>query len=176
MRSQSAAPRQRPSIRLIFDENLPWRVAAALEVLQFNSTYVGNRLHANVPNRGSSDEEVLSYAQKANQVVVTSNHDMVLLCAERQQSVIWIDPRGRQFRREDLVLLVFKNISDWNDRLEQAGHPVFLRAMRSKTVTLNMDEAHRLAHQRMRRISAAHKRKKSQTPLGPLLSSEEKPE
>ena len=97
MSSQLAAPRQRPSIRLIFDENLPWRVAAALEVLEFNSTYVGNQHHSNVPSRGSTDEEVLSYAQKANQVVVTSNHDMVLLCAERQQSVIWVDPRGRQF-------------------------------------------------------------------------------
>lgn len=176
MSSQLAAPRQRPSIRLIFDENLPWRVAAALEVLDFKSTYVGNQQHSDVPSRGSTDEEVLSFAQKANQVVVTSNHDMVVLCAERQQSVIWIDPRGRQFRREDLVLLVFKNISDWNDRLEQAGHPVCLRAMRSKTVTLNIDEAHRLAYQRMRRISAAQKRKKSQTPLGPLLSPEENPE
>ena len=175
MSSQSAAPRQRPSIRLIFDENLPWRVAAALEVLQFNSTYVGNQHHSDVPSRGSTDEEVLSYAQKANQVVVTSNHDMVLLCAERQQSVIWVDPRGRQFRREDLVLLVFKNISNWNDRLKQAGHPVCLRAMRSQTVTHNMDEAHKLAHQRMRRISAAQKRKKSQTSLGPLLSPEENP-
>ena len=175
MSPQSAAPRQRPAIRLIFDENLPWRVAAALETLQFRTTYVGNQHHSDVPSRGSSDEEVLSYAQKANQVVVTSNHDMILLCAERQQSVIWIDPRGRQFRREDLVLLVFKNISDWSDRLKQADRPVCLRAIRTKTVTLNLKEAHRLAHQRMRRISAARRRKKSQNPLGPLLSPEEIP-
>ncbi|MCY3888906.1 MAG: hypothetical protein OXG50_03295 [bacterium] len=60
MSPQSATPRQRPSIRLIFDENLPWRVAAALEMLQFKTTYVGNQHHPDVPNRGSSDEEVLS--------------------------------------------------------------------------------------------------------------------
>lgn len=175
MSPQSATPRQRLSIRLIFDENLPWRVAAALEMLQFKTTYVGNQHHPDVPSRGSSDEAVLSYAQKANQVVVTSNHDMILLCAEHRQSVVWIDPRGRQFRREDLVLLAFKNISDWNDRLKLANSPVCLRAMRTKTVTLNLEEAHRLAHQRMRRISAARRRKKSQNPLGPLLSPEENP-
>jgi len=172
---RSATPRQRPSIRLIFDELLPWRVAEALEMLQFRTTYVGNQHHSNVPSRGSSDEEVLSYAQKTNRVIATSDHGMILLCAEHQQSVIWVDPRGRLFRREDLVLLVFKNISDWHDRLRQAGSPVCLRAMRTKTVTLSMEDAHRLVHQRMRRISAARKQKKPQRPLGPLLSPEENP-
>ena len=174
--SQSPGPRRRLSIRLLFDENLPWKVAAALEILDFRATYVGNQHHANVPSRGSSDDEVLAYAQKANQVVVTSNHDMILLCAERQQSVFWIDPRGRQFRREELVLLVFKNISDWESRLREATGPVCSRAMRTKTTILSLGEAGRLAHQRMRRIAAAKRRKKSQTRIGPLLSEDGEPE
>lgn len=156
----------------MFDENLPWRVAAALFQLEFRSTYVGNQDHAGVPSRGSSDEEVLDFAQKTNQVVVTSNHDMILLCAESQQTVIWVDPRGRQFSREDLVLLVFKSISDWEERLNQAASAVCLRAMRTKTETLSLNEAGRLAQQRMRRISAAKRRKKPQHSLGPLLGEE----
>lgn len=30
---------------------------------------------------------------------MTSNHDMILLCAEEDEPVIWIDPRGRIGRR-----------------------------------------------------------------------------
>lgn len=144
-------------------------MAAALSQLEFRSTYIGNQDHAGVPSRGSSDEEVLDFAQRTNQVVVTSNHDMILLCAESQQTVIWVDPRGRQFSREDLVLLVFKNISDWEERLNQAASAVCLRAMRTKTETLSLNEAGRLVQQRMRRISAAKRRKKPHQSLGPLL-------
>lgn len=97
---------------------------------------------------------------------------MILLCAESQQTVIWIDPRGRQFSREALVLLVFKNISDWEERLNQATGPVCLKALRTKTATLSLNEAGRLARQRMRRISAARRRRGSQKPLGSLVSEE----
>ena len=150
----------------------PGGSAAALSQLEFKSTYVGNPDHAGVTDRGSSDKEVLDFAQQTNQVVVTSNHDMILLCAESQQPVIWIDPRGRQFSREALVLLVFKNISDWEERLNQATGPVCLKALRTKTTTLSLNEAGRLARQRMRRISAARRRRGSQQPLGPLMSGE----
>lgn len=175
MTTRSAGPRRRPSIRLLFDENLPWRVAAALRQLGFHSAFVGDEERGGTPGRSSSDEEVLDFAQRTNQVVVTSNHDMILLSAERGQSVIWIDPRGRQLRLEDHVLLVFKNISDWDARFRDAEGPMCLRAMRTKTDTLTLDEAGRLARQRMRRISAALKRKKSQTPLGPLPFAEGDP-
>lgn len=173
MNPQPAPPRRRPAIRLLFDENLPWRVAAALFQLGFRSTFVGSQEHENVPGRGSSDEVVLDFAKKTNQVVVTSNHDMVLMSAERQQSVIWIDPRGRQLRFEDHVLLVFRQISDWDQWFRDADGPVCLRAMRTKTETLSLDEASKKAHQRMRRISAAQRRKEPATPLGPLLNEDE---
>jgi hypothetical protein len=40
---------------------------------------------------------VLEYAKRTNQVVGTSNHDMIS-SVPRRKSVIWIDPRGRQWR------------------------------------------------------------------------------
>lgn len=96
------------SLRLLFDENLPWRVASALWELGFHVSYVGDAGDASArpasPLRGSSDEVVLSHATRVNQTVATSNLDMILLCVEHCQQVIWIDPRGRQFTREDMVL------------------------------------------------------------------------
>lgn len=99
------------------------------------------------------DSTVLEHATRFNQIIVTSNLDMILLCVERDQPVVWIDPRGRQLRREDLVLLVFKNIRDWAQRLDETAEPVCLRAMRTKTVTLELEAAGRLARNRLSRIS-----------------------
>ena len=150
------------SLRLLFDENLPWRVASALWELGFHVSYVGDTGDASArpasPHRGSSDEVVLSHATRVNQTIVTSNLDMILLCVEHGQQVIWIDPRGRLFRREDMVLLVFKNINDWAQRLN--ADAVCLRALRTKTHTLELGEAGRLARNRMSRIS--QKRARSQ--------------
>ena len=43
-----------------------------------------------------------------------------------------------------MVLLVFKQIHDWEERLENADRPLCLRAMRIKTNTLELDAAGRL--------------------------------
>lgn len=164
--------RHRVNVRLLFDENLPWRVAAALQMIEFPVSYVGDdQASPASPPRGSSDKIVLEHAERVNQIVVTSNLDMILLCVERQQRVIWIDPRGRQFRREDLVILVFKNISDWADCFQDAYGPVCLRAMRTKTVTMGLDEADRRVRDRMSRITSLKTRSKSAKPLGPLLQA-----
>ncbi|MYG55140.1 MAG: hypothetical protein F4028_04630 [Acidimicrobiaceae bacterium] len=121
------------------------------------------------PARGSADEVILTHAEQFNQVVVTSNLDMILLCVERHQQVIWVDPRGRQLRREDLVLLVFKNISDWVERLENAEEPVCLRAMRTKTESIALDDADRRVRARMSRISSQRTAVKRSRPLGELF-------
>ena len=42
------------------------------------------------PARGAGDADVLDHARKTNQVVVTSNHDMILLCAEENESESWL--------------------------------------------------------------------------------------
>ena len=75
------APRaDRPTTRLLFDENLPWRVAAALRILEFPVSHIGDdSASPPSPDRGSSDQAVLSHAESANQLIVTSNLDMILL-------------------------------------------------------------------------------------------------
>ena len=107
---------------------------------------------------------MLSHASGANQIIVTSNLDMIPLCVERRQRVVWLDPRGRQLRREDLVLLVFGNINDWADRLGNATDPVCLRVMRTKTETLELDEAGRRVRNRMSGLSRKLARAKQTQP------------
>ena len=163
----------RARIRLLFDENLPSRVASALWELGFYVSYVGDKGDGSnrpvSPVRGSSDEVVLSYATRVSQTIVTSNLDMILLCVESGQQVIWIDLRGGQLRLEQLVLLVFKNIDDWAERLDTANMPVCLRAMRTKTETLQLDEAGRRARNRMSRISRQRTRMTQPRPAGNLF-------
>lgn len=163
----------RPTTRLLFDENLPWRVAAALRILEFPVSHIGDdSASPPSPSRGSSDEAVLSHAENANQLIVTSNLDMILLCVEHGQSMIWIDPRGEHLRRAELVLIVFKGIDDWSERLAAADEPVCLRAMRTRTNTLTLEEAGRLARGRMSNITRARSWKKRPKPLGELFPSQ----
>lgn len=138
---------------MLFDELLPWRAATALRELGVNASHVG---HASdkAPPRGSPDEVVLDYARATNQVVVTSNHDMVMLCAEQGEPVIWIDPRGRQFRRNELVPLIFLGIEEWQRLLTAASEPVCLHVMRTKTEVLSLDRARALVVRRMRTLKA----------------------
>ena len=128
---------------------------------------------APAPARGSSDEEVLEHARRTNQVVATSDLGMVILCTQAGQSVIWIDPRGRQLRRPDMVLLVFRHVHDWEERLEQADGPICLRAMRTTTNSLDLETAARLARDRMKRISPARRPRRRTTPPGSLFSQDD---
>ena len=123
--------RRPPRSRLLFDENLPWRVASALRELGYNASYVGNERDG-APPRSSSDQTIIDHARTTNQVVVTSNHDMILLCLEQQQSVIWLDPRGRKVTRDEMVVLVFRAASVWEDLLQNATGTVYIRALRTK--------------------------------------------
>lgn len=164
--------RNRPTLRLLFDELLPWRVAEALHVLGFNTSYVNNAAH-NQPRKGSSDAEILAHAMKTGQVIVTSNHDMIMICAQQQQSVIWIDSRGRQYRRDELAALAFSGIRDWQAGLASATGPMCLRVLRTKIELLPLDRAGRLAERRMkslRRKQAARRRPPAQSP-GQLVAS-----
>lgn len=140
----------------------------ALRLLGYNASWVGNDADG-APARGSSDEDVLDHAKRTGQVVVTSNHDMILLCAEQEESVVWLDPRGRQFKRDEMVVLVFRTAADWESLLDEATEPVCLRALRTKTEILTLDRAAHLVQQRMRRIAARKHRKARPKPLGPLL-------
>ncbi len=141
----------------MFDELLPWRVAKALQVLQFQVTYVGDE-QSNPPSpaRGSSDEDVLAHSSKCNQIIVTSNLDMVLLCVERGESVIWIDPYGRQLRREETALLALKRIRTWAELFDNALVPRCVRTLRSKVERLSLEEAELRVRKRMGALARRH--------------------
>ncbi len=157
------------SIRLIWDENLSPKVPRALRVLGLNTSHVGHKEDGS-PDRGSSDSEIIDYSLKTNQIIVTSNHDMMLLCAEAGQRFVWLDPRGSQLNVIDQTLLVFRQIQKWESILG-SDETSCVRAMRTKCERIDPAEATRLAGQRMKAI---HKRRRArrQIPLGPLVSED----
>lgn len=139
---------ERPQVRLIWDELLSHPVPRALRELGFNTTHVGAETDG-APPSGSGDSAVIAFAERTNQAIVTSNHDMMLLCDEAGQRFVWIDPRGRQLRREEQVLLCFRQIRQWEEILD-AG--MCVRALRTKAVPITSAEAARLAMQRFRAL------------------------
>ncbi len=124
--------------------------------------------------RGSSDQEIISHARATNQVVVTSNHDMILLCLEQQQSVTWLDPHGRRVTRDEMVLLVFRAAHEWEDLLQRATGPVCIRALRTKNDRQPAESAVQMVKQRMKRIAAKKRRAAKPKLLGSLFDSTSK--
>jgi hypothetical protein len=112
---------------------------------------------------------VLEHARRTNQIVVTSNHDMIVLCADEEAPVIWIDPRGRQFRRAEFVALVFGRIDEWQRMLADADGPVCLHIMRTKTEVLTLGRARHLVVQRMSRLRARKRSRARKAPQGTTL-------
>lgn len=76
---------------------------------------------------------------------------MVLLCAEEKESVIWLDPRGGQFRGDDLARVCLDNIAEWEKLLVAADESVCIHQLRTKNEVLTLEEAARRASQRLRR-------------------------
>lgn len=156
------ATRERPRIRLLWDENLSALVPEALRVLGFRTTWVGST-DDGVPAKGSLDGVVIDYATRTNQIIVTSNHDMMTLCHESSQRFVWLDPRGRKLDREAQVLLVFTQAREWERLLRE--HPdMCVHARRTRCAPIASDEAARLAFQRMREIRRRERRRNK----GPL--------
>lgn len=94
---------------------------------------------------------------------------MILLCAEENESVIWIDPRGRQFKRTEFVPLVFNRVEDWQALLANATEPICVHVLRTKTEVLTLDRARHLVVQRMRRLQARKRSQARRPPPGPTL-------
>lgn len=142
--------RNRPRIRLIWDELLGVRVPHALRVLGFNVTWVGAD-DPGVPPKETKDPEIIAFAKRTNQVIVTSNHDMMTLCDESGQRFVWIDPYGRTLNGEAQVLLVFQQVAKWEQLL--SDHPdMCIIARRSGCKPIASNEAARLAYNRMRAL------------------------
>lgn len=112
---------------------------------------------------------MLQHARQTNQVVVTSNHDMIMLCAEENESVIWIDPRGRQLTRTAFVPLVFVRVEEWQELLAAADEPICVHALRTKTEVLTLERARHLVVQRMRRLQAWKRAEARMRPSGPMF-------
>jgi predicted nuclease of predicted toxin-antitoxin system len=145
------------------------KVPRALRVLGFATSHVGHD-DDGAPPRGSSDRDVLDYARHTTQIIVTSNHDMMLICAEAAQRFVWLDPRGRQYSRAEQVLIVFTQIEQWETLLH--GDPdCCVRAMRTKCDAIEPAEAARLAHRRMRELRRRKRHGSAKPgPVGTLLT------
>jgi predicted nuclease of predicted toxin-antitoxin system len=155
-----ASRRERPTIRLLFDELLPPGVARALNELGFRTSHVGHEGHGQPP-RGFDDATVLDHAAATRQVVVTFNHDMIMLCAERRQPVVWLDPRGRQFRHDELAAAAFAGIATWHRLLASHDEPVCVRVLRTKVEAVSLARAATLAENRMRTLRARARRRRA---------------
>lgn len=173
-RERRRARNSTPQIRLLWDELLSPLVPQALRILMYNATYVGNT-EDKQPPKGASDEDIVAHARHTHQVIVTSNHDMMQICAEAAQPFVWIDPRGRQLTRARQVLLVLQQVDRWVELLG-ADPTVCIHAMRTKCKAILPNEAARLATQRMRanerRRSAVPKRRSASGPLLTLSTEE----
>lgn len=155
--TETRAIRERPKVRLLWDENLSARVPEALRVLGFRTTWVGSG-DDGVPARGSSDSAVIESATRTNRIIVTSNHDMMTLCDESSQRFVWLDPRGRRLTREAQVLLVFTQIRGW-ERVLQENPAMCVHARRTRFAPIASGEAARLALQRMRGLQRRERRR-----------------
>lgn len=151
----------RPGIRLLLDENLSPKVARALHELGYRVEAVQDAAGL---GKQASDEQVLAVARQRSQVIVTVNLDMVLICIEAEEPVIWVDPKRKKgLTYPEMVLRFFEGIESW-DRLIKAGH--VLHALKTKDELLTFEEAHRrvLARIAKQRAAARKRQAKRQKP------------
>jgi predicted nuclease of predicted toxin-antitoxin system len=125
--------------------------------------------HRSPPAEGSTDDEIVEHALHGGYIIVTSNHDMMQLCAEAGQRFVWLDPRSRQLTRAKQLLLILEQIDRWQQILETDA-TTCVHSMRTKCEAIAPAEAARLATQRMK-VNERRKRTKQSAPrpAGPLL-------
>ena len=156
---------KRPQTRLLFDEDVSPRVARALYELGFHVFHVGQD---GQPKKRTGDPAVLDHAIRCNQVVVTRNHDMIMLCGERGVSVVWLDPRGTRLTIDRQAAIAFGSIRQWTDALEEATEPVCVRVLRTRVQTLPVAEGAAMAakryHARQKRVAARRRKAKAPAP------------
>jgi predicted nuclease of predicted toxin-antitoxin system len=156
-------------LRLLFDAQLSWRVAAALRFLGVDASHVGHA-DADAPDSDASDAALLDHAARAGQTVVTASGDLVLLCAEREVPVIWLDPHGRPFTDRELVPLVFGQVEAWDGLLADADGPVCVQVRRTTTEAVTLERARHLVVDRMRRLGSTTPRPRRGRPPAPPVA------
>lgn len=142
-------------------------VARALAALDFHVAHVHGE---GQPPKGSKDAVVLDHVRKHNQIVVTNNYDMIVLCAEREQPLIWLGARRGSLTRAEMVMVCFSGIEKWQRNLAAQTEPVCLRAYKTTTTVMSLEKASQLAQARIPKPKQPPKRKRPRMhALGPLF-------
>jgi predicted nuclease of predicted toxin-antitoxin system len=136
-------------------------VAQALRVLEKPVTHVG--AEGQLP-RDTPDEQILAHAKSRKNVIATTNHDMLLLCIEEGEHVVWLDPRGKQITRPVAVAILFAQIDEILERLEAAGEATVVRVLRTKVESLTPERAEHLIRQRVAALRARERKKTVKAP------------
>jgi predicted nuclease of predicted toxin-antitoxin system len=155
--------RPRTRLRLLFDELSSSKVAKALKALGLQVERVGWK---DQPPRGSDDAVVLEHARKCNQVVVTSNHDFIVLLCDQGESFVWLDGRGTSLTFYETVLRAFTQLEQWDREITNRGRPICVQALKTKINVLELEDAKRLALGRNRTRKARERRKAKQQVTG----------
>ncbi len=122
----------------MIDENLSPRIARALGALGYNVEAVHDAADLGV---ATPDDRILEIAKQRNQVIVTLNLDMVLICIEAEESVIWVDPKRKKgLTYEEMVVRFFEGVPRW-ERLVKGG--TVLHALKTKDEVLSFEQAQR---------------------------------
>lgn len=138
----------RPSLRLLFDENTSPRVARALTELGHPVTHIGGD---DAPPKGTPDEDVLGHALATNKMILTENHDLIVICAEAGAPVVWLDPRDKDMTFTTQVLLCFTQIAQWDSLVTQHPDPLCVHARKTTCRAISLEEAKSLALSRGKR-------------------------
>lgn len=141
------------SLRLLFDESLPWTVAGQLRDSGYDVSWVDDRL-CRAPEKGAPDSEVLRYAMEQGFVIVTTDRGFVLTCIEGHRSVIWISPYGRQSNKQlkgrEKQRLILSEIDKWAQYFAEGEHPMCVRVLAKGSQTMSLEEATALLRRQKR--------------------------
>jgi predicted nuclease of predicted toxin-antitoxin system len=131
-------------------------VARALAALGYRVAHIGGD---GQPPKGTPDDEVLAHASERNQVIVTNNNDLIVLAAERQVSLIWLDPLGVPLTKLMLLWLCADQLVWWDALLRDARGPVCIVSRKSGARVIPLDVAARRATQRIKRHERTRRRR-----------------
>lgn len=134
----------RTSPRLIFDEQLSKRVAAALKELGAPVTAVGL---PGAPPKGTTDTRLIEWSVQQHRLIVTDNHDLMMIAPGLGGRFIWLDPRGKKYSLLETVHVVFRQLEAWT-KLAELHPDLCIRAGRTSCEAIEAPEAARLAGQR----------------------------
>lgn len=101
---------------------------------------------------------------------------MLVLCADESASVVWLDPRDKDLRREAMVVLCFTQVSEWQRLLDEANGPVCVVARKTSCAAISLEAARRRALERGKRLRREIQRRRRAVADGGLFDSVSSPE